>query len=115
MDAETTVRMPSTGTFAQRLRMATGLVLFAFLFTHLCNHALGLVSIEAMQEARAWRIAVTRSLPAPRVLALAFMAHLALGVTTFLSLCSGGRGVSPLQLPGSLCHPGWNQNCGVAG
>jgi hypothetical protein len=43
---------PASGTLAQRLRLASGLVLFLFLFTHLGNHALGLISVEAMQWAR---------------------------------------------------------------
>ncbi len=35
-----------------RLRLATGLVLFAYLLTHLLNHALGLVSLQAMEQGR---------------------------------------------------------------
>lgn len=38
----------------REIRLATGLVLGAFLLTHFSNHALGLVSIEAMEAARAW-------------------------------------------------------------
>jgi adenylate cyclase len=37
---------------AARLRLATGLVLFAFLFTHFANHALGIISLEAMEHGR---------------------------------------------------------------
>src|SRR5262245_55126449 len=37
---------------ASQLRLATGLVLFAFLFTHFANHALGIVSLEAMEHGR---------------------------------------------------------------
>jgi len=37
---------------AARLRLGTGLVLFAFLLGHFANHALGLVSIEAMEAGR---------------------------------------------------------------
>jgi adenylate cyclase len=36
------------GSLAQRLRIASGLVLFAFAATHFLNHAVGLVSLEAM-------------------------------------------------------------------
>lgn len=35
-----------------RLRLATGLILFAYLLTHLLNHALGLVSLRAMEHGR---------------------------------------------------------------
>ncbi len=43
-----------------RLRLATGLVLFAYVLTHLLNHALGLVSLQAMEQGSglfrlAWR------------------------------------------------------------
>ena len=36
------------GDDAQRLRIASGLVLFAFATTHFLNHALGLINIELM-------------------------------------------------------------------
>ena len=31
-----------------QIRLATGLVLFVFLFTHFANHALGIISLEAI-------------------------------------------------------------------
>ena len=43
---------------AQTWRLASGLVLFAFVLTHYLNHALGLVSLDAMEEAQAARFAV---------------------------------------------------------
>jgi len=45
----------------RRLRLATGLVLFAFLTTHLTNHALGLISLEAMEAGRLWFLAIWRN------------------------------------------------------
>ena len=44
-----TLRVP-VGNLEQRLRLYSGLVLFAFALTHFLNHALGLVSLEAMHE-----------------------------------------------------------------
>ena len=76
--------MPSAGTLAQRLRIATGLVLFTYVATHLGNHALGLVSLETMQEARSWRLAVTRSWPGQFVLIASALTHLTLGISKFL-------------------------------
>ncbi|MBL0403590.1 adenylate/guanylate cyclase domain-containing protein [Microvirga aerilata] len=38
----------------REIRLASGMVLAAFLLTHFSNHALGLVSIEAMEAGRAW-------------------------------------------------------------
>jgi adenylate cyclase len=45
----------------RRIRLWTGLVLFAFLTTHLTNHALGLISLQAMEAGRVWFLAVWRS------------------------------------------------------
>jgi adenylate cyclase len=38
----------------REVRLASGLVLGAFLLTHFGNHALGLISVEAMEEGRGW-------------------------------------------------------------
>ncbi len=38
----------------RRVRLATGLVLFAYLVTHYLNHALGLVSLEAAEAGLVW-------------------------------------------------------------
>ena len=76
--------LPASGSLSQRVRLATGLILFAFVLTHLANHALGLVSIEAMQTAREWRVAVTRSLPGQTLLIAAVAVHMTLGIYKFL-------------------------------
>lgn len=44
-----------------RMRLASGLVLFAFLAMHLANHALGLISLEAMEAGRTVFLAVWRN------------------------------------------------------
>jgi hypothetical protein len=49
------------GSVVQRLRLASGLVLFTFVLTHFLNHAVGLISLDAMIAVDHWRIAVTRS------------------------------------------------------
>ena len=59
------------GTLAQRLRLASGLVLFAFAATHFLNHALGLISLDAMLAFDAMRLAVTRSWPGTAILTAA--------------------------------------------
>lgn len=63
------------GPLAQRVRLATGLILFTFAATHFFNHALGLVSLEAMETFDHWRTAVTRSALGGLVLALALLVH----------------------------------------
>src|SRR6188768_3095376 len=45
----------------RRTRIVTGLVLFTYLTTHLLNHALGLVSLDAMEAGRHWFLALWRS------------------------------------------------------
>lgn len=64
----------------QRLRLASGLVLLAFVGSHFLNHALGLAGLEVMHVAQSWRTAVTRSLPGSLVLLVALLAHMALGL-----------------------------------
>ncbi|MBA1155179.1 adenylate/guanylate cyclase domain-containing protein [Microvirga mediterraneensis] len=51
----------------REIRLFTGLVLGAFLLTHFSNHALGLVSVEAMEAGRVWFNRLWRS-PAGTVL-----------------------------------------------
>jgi adenylate cyclase len=48
--------MPSV----RQVRLASGLVLFAYVTTHLANHALGLISLDAMEAGRAYFLAVWR-------------------------------------------------------
>ncbi len=65
---------------ARRLRLATGLVLFAYVSGHLANHALGLVSLEAQEQGRVWFLAVWRN-PVGTVLLLgSLVLHLALAL-----------------------------------
>ena len=56
------------GDLLQKLRIASGLILFAFAATHFLNHALGLVHIETMHEVQQWRQVVTRSWPGTIIL-----------------------------------------------
>ncbi len=64
----------------QKLRLFSGLVLFAFAGTHFLNHALGLVSLEVMHQAQDWRTTVTRSLPGSLILLVALISHAGLAL-----------------------------------
>lgn len=64
----------------QRVRLVSGLILFAFAGAHFLNHAVGLISLEAMHEVQAWRTSVTRSLPGGVILGAALLAHMSLGL-----------------------------------
>ncbi len=63
------------GSHCQHLRLGSGLILFAFVATHFINHALGLVSLEAMEAMQTLRISVTRSRVGSVVLTAAFLIH----------------------------------------
>jgi len=62
----------------RRLRMASGLVLFAYVVTHLVNHSLGIVSIAAMEAMLGWMRALWRSIPGTAAIYGAFLIHFAL-------------------------------------
>lgn len=68
------------GNHLQHARLASGLILFAFVSTHLFNHALGLVGVDAMEHFQTWRFVVTRSWPGTAILAAAFLTHAALAL-----------------------------------
>jgi adenylate cyclase len=68
------------GDFAQRLRIASGLILFAFAATHFLNTATGLVSLDVMHELQQWRWLITRSLLGTFVLLLALVLHVTLAL-----------------------------------
>jgi len=82
--------MAASRVTAQRLRLATGLVLFAFAATHLLNHALGLVSLQAMEAGRFWFLGFWRSLPGTVLLAGAAGVHVVLALWKLFR----GRGLS---------------------
>jgi adenylate cyclase len=45
----------------RQLRLASGLVLLAYLATHFANHALGLVSLDQMEDGREWFLLLWRN------------------------------------------------------
>jgi len=68
------------GDILQRLRLVSGLVLFAFAATHFINHGLGLLSVDWMHAMQQWRWVVTRSWPGTIVLLAALLTHASLGL-----------------------------------
>ena len=68
------------GNLGQRLRIATGVVLFVFALSHFLNHALGLVGVDAMLEVQAWRTAIWRSWPGTLVLGASLLIHIVLAL-----------------------------------
>lgn len=68
------------GDILQRVRLASGLVLFAFATTHFLNHAVGLISVDLMQSMQDARQVVTRSWIGTIVLAGALLVHVGLAL-----------------------------------
>ncbi len=62
------------------LRLGTGLVLLAYVLTHLLNHALGLISLAAMQGGQVWFLLLWRSPVGTAALYGALIVHALLGL-----------------------------------
>jgi adenylate cyclase len=67
------------------LRLASGVVLYAYLVTHFANHALGNVSLAAMEEGLEYHVIVWQSLLGTLLLYSALTIHAALGCGRFTS------------------------------
>ena len=76
-----TLRHPSR----RDLRLASGLVLFAYVALHFVNHSLGLVSIAVAERGLAWTLALWHSVPGTVVLYGAVCIHLALAFDAIYS------------------------------
>ncbi|MFI4986419.1 MAG: adenylate/guanylate cyclase domain-containing protein [Alphaproteobacteria bacterium] len=71
---------PRADLVMRRLRSATGLVLFSYVLTHLLNHALGLISLEAQDAGSVWFLAAWRNPLGTTVLYGAAFIHIALAI-----------------------------------
>ncbi len=58
-----------------RLRLWSGCVLFFYVSLHLMNHALGLISLDAMEAGRSWFLALWRNPLGTAVLYASFIIH----------------------------------------
>src|SRR5512140_2028333 len=63
----------------RQTRLACGLVLFAYVALHFANHALGNISIDAMEKGLALQKLVWQSAPGAILLYAALAIHLSLG------------------------------------
>ncbi|HET7005486.1 MAG TPA: adenylate/guanylate cyclase domain-containing protein [Candidatus Binatia bacterium] len=64
----------------RRTRIITGLVLFTYLTTHLLNHSLGLISLDAMEAGRAWFLALWRNPLSSALLYGSLLTHFTLAI-----------------------------------
>jgi adenylate cyclase len=62
------------------LRLVTGIVLMAYVTSHLLNHALGLVSLDTMETGRIWFLAVWRNPLGTFVFLLSLAVHFGLAL-----------------------------------
>jgi adenylate cyclase len=64
----------------RQLRLATGIVLFAFLISHFLNHAMGNISLDAMEESLNTHHNFWQGQPVKAIFYLAALVHTALGI-----------------------------------
>ena len=64
----------------RRIRLITGLILFAFVTGHLINHVLGIHSLAAMEAGREWFLMIWRNPLGSLGFGVALLAHLLLAV-----------------------------------
>lgn len=64
----------------RQVRFATGLILFSYLISHFTNHALGNISLSAMDDALTYHMLFWQSWPVLIVFYGAVLTHLSLGV-----------------------------------
>jgi adenylate cyclase len=64
----------------RRIRLGSGLILFSYLVTHFSNHAIGLVSLEAMEDTLYWLFRLWRSWPGTIALYGALLTHFSLAL-----------------------------------
>lgn len=68
--------------FERRLRLYTGLILAAYVVSHLANHALGIVSVDAMEAYRRFNALVWQSYAGTFVLYGSFVVHALLALVS---------------------------------
>src|SRR6478672_11367237 len=64
----------------RQIRLACGMVLFAYLLSHFVNHALGNISLDALATGVKYHTAFWKSLPIATVFYTAAVAHAGLGI-----------------------------------
>jgi adenylate cyclase len=64
----------------RRTRLTTGLILLTYLSTHLLNHALGLISLDAMNAGRVWFLALWRNPAGTTILYTSLLTHFSLAL-----------------------------------
>ncbi|WFU79861.1 adenylate/guanylate cyclase domain-containing protein [Bradyrhizobium sp. CIAT3101] len=108
MAATALSRLPELvrSTSARQVRLVCGVILFAYVVSHFLNHALGNISVEAMQVGVSYHMAFWQFLPVAIVFYGAALTHMGLGVYALYQRRQfRWRTIEPLQLVLGLSIP----------
>src|ERR1700676_1963450 len=91
---------------ARQIRLACGLVLFAYLLSHFINHALGNISLDALATGVRYHTTFWKSLPIATVFYTAATAHVGLGIRALYQRRQfHWKAIEPMQLVLGLSIP----------
>src|SRR5712672_366249 len=94
------------GVSVRQVRLACGVVLFAYLISHFLNHALGNISMEALADGVYFHVAFWQFLPVAIVFYTACLVHTGLGVWALYERRQfRWKAIEPLQLVLGLSIP----------
>jgi adenylate cyclase len=100
------VRTMLRGVGVRQVRLACALVLFCYLLSHFLNHALGIISLQALADGVAYHVAFWRFLPVAIVFYTAAIVHGGLGIWALYQRRQFSRkAIEPLQLVLGLSIP----------
>jgi len=108
MAATVLSRMPELirSTSARQVRLVCGIILFSYVVSHFLNHALGNISVDAMQIGVTYHMAFWQFLPVAIVFYTAALTHMGLGVYALYQRRQfRWRTIEPLQLVLGLSIP----------
>ena len=94
------------GISLRQVRLASGVVLFAYLVSHFINHALGNISLEALSAGVYWHLLFWQFLPVTILFYTACVVHTALGIWALYERRQfRWKAIEPLQLALGLSVP----------
>ena len=94
------------GISLRQIRLASGMVLFAYLVSHFLNHALGNISMEAMAIGVHWHVLFWQFPPVGIVFYACCLIHTALGIWALYQRRQfHWKAIEPLQLVLGLSIP----------
>src|SRR6266568_266127 len=94
------------GISLRQIRLASGVVLFAYLVSHFLNHALGNISMEALASGVYWHTLFWQSLPVTLIFYTACIVHTGLGFWALYERRQfRWKAIEPLQLVLGLSIP----------